>query len=457
MPLITSLPDSNINTENNTLPIAIPELPKSTFTSLIPESKINSLLKYVEGYPWTVHYYGMILNENNTIEHFDPTVPNLTQSFYKVNNTILQVSSPLTSNYDSSTGITTISGSSITPYTFKPNVGDIFLAKVDSGEDAIFLVTSVTRKTYRKDTLYEISYSLYSYISDNPNLISTLNSRIQQEYYFNKDTNFFNRDLLVIPKVKEAIDRLKILLNETKHYYFSTFAQKEVGTIAIPGLDKTIYDPLLLNFIFTIEDTSNLVEYPLFRHNYLNDKYIDQSSLFDILIKRNINLISTIHKQYQFLTTSTLLNRSRLGSIFHTRANYILYPLNPNIRMDINSSPVEIDSNYILNNIKNTKNYFMPTINIDTVLNNNIYTKPLLHELFINNYYIVSENFYNYIQNNNHYNSISYIELLIYKFIKKEAIAKEDLVISIQSYMNWSLLHQLYLLPVMWLIIKANL
>ena len=457
MPLITSLPDSNINTQNNTLPTAIPEPEKSTFTSLIPEARINSLLKYVEGYPWTVNYYGMIINENNTIEHFDPNVPNLTQSFYKVNNTILQVSSPLSSNYDSNTGITTITGSAITPYTFKPNVGDIFLAKVDSAEDAIFLVTSVSRKTYRKDTLYEISYSLYGYISDNPSFLPTLSSRIQQEYYFNKDTNFFNRDILITPRTKEAIDRLKILLQESKDYYFSTFAQKETGTISIPGIDKVIYDPLLLNFIFTTEDTSNLVEYPLFRHNYLNDKYINQPSLFNVLIRRNINLISTIHKQYQFLNTSVLLNRARLGTIFHTRSDYILYPFQPNTKTDILSSPVEIDTSYILNNIKNTKNYFLPNITIETILNNNIYSKPLLHELFVNNYYIVSENFYNYINDNSYYNSISYIEFLIYKYINKEAIAKEDLVIAIQRYTEWSLLHQLYLLPVLWLIIKVNL
>ena len=45
-----------------------PEAPqKSIFTELVPSSKIDSLLKYVEGYPWTVNYRAQILNTNNTV------------------------------------------------------------------------------------------------------------------------------------------------------------------------------------------------------------------------------------------------------------------------------------------------------------------------------------------------------------------------------------------------------
>lgn len=441
-----------------TTPEAIQEPNKSIFTSLVPESRIVSLLKYVEGYPWTINYYGQILNVNNTLENFDPSTPNLTQPYYKVNNLILQVSSPLSSSYDQTTGITTISGSAITPYKIIPNVGDIFIAQVDSGEDAIFIVTTVSRKTHRKDTLYEISYNLYSYTSVNPQFITTLEGRIQQTYFFNKDTNFFNRDHLVTPVVKEAIDRLKYFLNESQDYYFSTFAQKQTGSILIPGTSNPVYDPHLLDFISSIVDYNKLIDLPFYKFSYGNNKYIEQNSFYDLLLKRNINQISSTNKQYIFVSSDSLPNRARFGTIGHSAISYILFPLNPNKTTDIDSY-YNIDTNLEAVNIKTPKNYYMPNpaITINAVNNNNIFVKPLLHELFIDNYYVVSRNFYDYVTDNTLYSNISYIELLIYKFLKKEAIAKEDLVIAIESYMKWSNLHQLYLLPVFWLIVKSNL
>ena len=440
-----------------TTPEAIPEPNKSIFTTLVPESKVAQLLKYVEGYNWTVHYYGQIINENNTLENFDPSTPNLTQPYYEIRNMILQVTSPLSSSYDQATGTTTITGSALTPYTLRPNVGDVFIAQVDTGEDAIFLINSVERKTYRKDSLYEVNYTLYSYLSANPTFKDTIQSRVQQTYYFNKDTLYYNRDLLITPEVKEAIDRLKSLLEESKHYYFSTFIQKDFHTLLIPGVDEAIYDPLLINFISKTIDISELNTYGFFRHNYMGDKYIDQKSIFDILLTRNKNLISTIHKKYTFIPTHMLPNRARLATIAFTGPTYILYPKTPNTNLNVTETSLDPATINFTINPKTSKNYFSSAIIIQTLSNNNLYSKPLLHELFVDDYYVVSENFYNYLNDNTLYNTISYMELLIYRFINQEAISKKDLVIALQTYMNWSILHQMYLLPILWLIIKTNM
>jgi len=438
-----------------TSPITIEAPAKSIFTALVPESKINSLLKYVEGYPWTVDFYGQILNTNNTVEYFDPSTPNLTQPYYKVNKLILQVSSPLSSSYDQSNGITTITGSAITPYKITPNVGDVFIAQVDSGEDAIFIINTVTRKTHRKDTLYEISYSLYSYTSSNPNFITTLLSRVNDEYFFNSDTDFFNRDILIKPSVKEAIDRLRGFLYESQDFYFNTFAQKQTGSILIPGIQYNVYDPLLLSFISKIVDYSVLVNTSFYRYTYFSAQ-IDQPSLFDALLNRSASYLATINKTYNFVSASAIPNKARFGSAYHAGVDYILHPTNPDRRTEIGSVR-SVDSHEFINTVKTTKNYSgAAPIIIKTTNNNQVFDKPLLHQLFEEDYYIVSKNFYEYQTDNSAYEDISYMELMIHKFLNKQAIAKEDLAIAVEKYMNWSLLHQLYLLPVMWLIVKAS-
>jgi len=80
-----------------------------------------------------------------------------------------------------------------------------------------------------------------------------------------------------------------------------------------------------------------------------------------------------------------------------------------------------------------------------------------MHELFNHNYYIVSENFYEYIVDNSNYDSISFIELLLYRYMNKEIVNREDICIAIENYMSWPALTQYYMLPLMWLLAKYSL
>lgn len=442
-------PDADVP-KTTTTPDVIEAPAKSIFTSLVPETKINSLLKYVEGYPWTVNFYGQILNTNNTVEHFDPSSPNLAQPYYKVNNLILQVNSPLSSSYDQATGITTVSGSSLVPFKIIPNVGDIFIAQVDSGEDAIFHITSVTRKTHRKDSLYEVDYSLHSYTSDKPEFVSQLEQRLNEIYYFNKDTDYFNRDVLLKPSVKEAIDRLKQFLQESKAYYFLNFIQPRTASLLIPGLENTVYDPLLTNFISKTVDYSTINEGQYFRPTYQSHD-LNQLSILDCLLTRTQPHYNVVNRTYNFVPTTMLPIRSRLGTISHTAIQYILYPTMPN-RNHLSYLNPDIPATYI-STVKTNKNYHLKNNRvIETTNNSQVFEKPLLHELFIDDYYIVSENFYRYLEDNAAYPDISYIEFLIAKFVTGKAIAKEDLAIAVETYKDWSLLHQFYLLPVLWVL-----
>jgi hypothetical protein len=429
---------------------------RSNFTTLYPEDKVNSLLKYVEGYPWTVNYYGQLVNDANTLEHVDPGMPALLQPYYHVSGMILQVSSPLSSNYDEASAVTTVTGSGVFPFGIHPNRGDAFIAAVDSGQDAIFVINSVVRKTHRKDSLYDVNYSLYGYVSANQGIVSTLESKVQERYFFNKDSNYFNRDLLITSEVKEARTRLVKYLRDSEQYYFSAFAQKDAGSVYIPGTEGAYYDPRLMEFISKTVSFDVLSQYPFFKYMY-RDKYINQSCFFDMLLNRNLAMVSSIHQQQGFVSSAATHNSSRFGSVFHAGVDYILYPKSPDQSKNIDKFIYRDPIDAYATGYKTAKNYSVSALTIQTKNNELLFIKPLLHTLFVDDYYIVSENFYNYVDNKNLYEGISFAELMIYKFLKSEAIALEDLVLLIQSYREWSLLHQFYLLPVIWLIIRNSL
>lgn len=456
MALLKLNPDSPVVDNHTTLPQVLSEENKSVFTTLFPEAKAGSLLKHVEGYPWTVNYYGQMVNDANTLEHIDPGIPNLMQPYYHVVGMILQVVSPLTSNYDETSGVTTVTGTAIFPYGIKPNKGDVFISQVDSGEDAIFIINSTFRKTFRKDALYEVSYSLYKYTSVSPDTVAGLEAKTQERYFFNRDTNYFNRDLLVTSEVKEAKERLERYLRESEEYYFSTFAQRNSGGIFLPGTQDAYYDPHLVSFLTKTVPYTRLIQYPFFKYTS-RDKYAEQKTFFDMFIARNLGHRNIINKQQGFVNTASLHNSTRFGTVFHAGVDFFLYPKNPNQKTDIEKfsirSPVDVfKTGYLTDN-----NYEVGPFTIKTKNNNTEYVKPVLHGLFQDDYYVVSENFYNYIQDNTTYAETSFVELIIYKFLKSEAIAREDLVVLMETYQQWSLLHQFYILPLMWLIIRNTL
>lgn len=441
-PLVTTTPDT------------IQEPYKSTFTALVPESRIKSLLKYVEGYPWTVNYYGQVLNENNTLNHFDPGLSNMAQSYYEIKDAIIQVSSPLSSSYDQESGTVKASGSAIVPFGVKPNVGDVFIARVDNAEDAIFVINSVDRKTHRKDSLYEVNYELYAYVSDNLEFATTLEARVQDSYYFNKDSNYYNRDLLIKPSTKEAMDRLKEFGLEAKRYYLDTFIQKNTSSLNIPGVDSSIYDPLLANFVFK---TMEIEHFPngKFHQHTLSPVDLDRSSILDNMLNLTLPHPRQSESRYGFVSALSLPMRTRLGSLAFTGAQYVLYPIEPN-RDHLSPERTLYPESY-LGSVKTDRNYTDQRFPIQLTSNNSgVYSKDTLHELFVNDSYIVSEHFYAYLADQSKGDAISYIELLIYRFLSREAIAKEDLLVAVAQWKDWSLLHQVYLLPIMLAIIRLN-
>lgn len=447
MAIVRLKPDVPSPTQRTT-PETITPPSKSTFTTLVPETRIKSLLKYVEGYPWTVDYYGQILNVNNTLNHFDPGLVDLTQSYYLVNKAIIQVSSPLSTSYDSEEGITKANGSAIVPLGMIPNVGDIFLAQVDTGEDALFVINTVTRKTHRKESLYEIDYELYAYTSEQPSFMDKLSNRVNETYYFNPDTDYFNRDVLIKPSVKEAMDRLDSFRRESQTYYFSNFVQDHNSSLCLPGLTELVYDPLIADFIMRTVDISTISNYRFYRHTNLPED-LSRPSILNFILNRTTPHAKVGETKYGFCYSVELARRARLGTLGYTGVDYVLYPLKP-LRDSI--SPQRDNIKTFFMDVRVDENYNDDNFYIRLGSNNDsVYDKKVLHELFKDDSYIVTDNFYNYLKDRSNYEDISYTEFLIYKFINRLAISKEDLAIALKDWKDWSLLHQYYLLPIYWL------
>lgn len=452
MGIVKYQPDKE-NVNLNT-PETIKEQPESLFTALVPPSRVKELIKHVSGHPWTVNYYGVLRHNGNTLESFDPLSYDHQQPHYKINGLILQVDSPLSSSYDDEEGITSVQGSAIVPLGIRPNMGDLFLANVDSGEDAWLIVTAVERKAFTKETLYQISYKVHKYASEDASFGETLERRINTEYYFNKDTNYFNRDLLISTSEHNAKEHLKSFMEESMEYYMRTFSSRVSGTVLLPGISTSCYDPYIMRFLRKVVPSRVLLDGKFYIYEQLDDVLSDPTVL-DLIGQRSALHVGSINKLQHLVNVTYTRAKARLGTIGFSSVDYTMYPLNPNTDRYVGHHR-EDAINAITENPKTDKNYFIDNELVEEGVNNDgVFTVPLLPELFKDNYYIVTEQFYDYLEDRSSIQDLSYVEIILARFLLREAIDKEDLYKIIKNYPRWSLLHQFYYLPVMWLVIQS--
>jgi len=432
--------------QRSTTPITIKDNEKSNFSVLVPETSYLSLLQYVEGYPWTVNYYGQILSESNTLNHFDPTLPNLNQPYYLIKNLIINVSSPLSSNYDQSTGITTVEGSSLLPYGVIPNVGDLFSARVDNEEDAIFIITNVIRKTYRKDTLYEINYQLHFYKNTDPDFYDKLNASVTEKKYFNARSyslDPMHRNVYVTEQKKEAIERLDGFIRDSKAYYYSRFFDQKHRTLLLPHEEYSFYDPKFIDFVKKTVD--HLPNFALYHTS--NDKMIHYPSIFDAILQRSQSIMRSCVRRYVFVNSEYLSMNYRLGTLRAIGIDYVLYPHPEEPYVKINQYPTQYiyESEYHDPYTEENSKGYEATVKLEL---GGISEMRQIHDLDMTSY-LVSESFYNDLPT-------SFIEHLILKHIHSEPLAKEDVLEALRDYYKWPVMQQFYFLPLIWLMDKIS-
>lgn len=429
---------------------------ESTFTSLMPLRRIDTLLKYVDGSPWVVNFYSQILNTNNPTNHFDGKLGDLSQSYVEIKDLVLMVDSALSaSTVDDTTTTMSLSGSSILPLGIKANKGDLFIANVDTGEDAVFVITNVTRNTTRKDSVYVIDYSLYAYTNDSPEVIERLSKRINETYYFDNSLEAGNKNRLVNKIGAEAISILRSFVYSSQRYYFETFTQRSTVAFTIPGTNEIAPDHRLTRFVFGIVDASTFASRLTFQYS---DSTLsqDRESILDCLKNRFLPLGDRIEKRFGFVRANSIGSRALMRTPGFIGADLFLMPVDPNTN-NISGNKRE-EGNGPFTEIKTDRNdykveeLFVPSKDLgeDVLLK-------LLPEVFEDHYYIVSKAFYDYLDSKEMFENLSFLELMIYKYLNNQQLSKEDLAMIVQNWQSWTPLQQFYFLPVLWLLIRVTI
>lgn len=457
MPIVNFTPSAKPDIQPN-LPKVSPKEYKSPAkdTKVIP---VDRLLAYVSGAEWIVDYYSQYTTKSNDLREVDPNEHPVYQQYTLIKNYALKVTSSLDSSYEPETAISKVIGTSNMYSFIVPNVNDYFVSDAGESRKGLFKITTVERKSFNLESVYEINYDLIGYVDTGASvaLYEDLASKVIKTFYF--DTQRFKEGLypLVLEETRQRIIDYTIEYKSLCKYYFNLFFNRKYMTLVLPGQEFSCYDPFLVNYISKIVEVEVVPEMHMLKMlSTENDVYIKQDQFWSMMLNRDINMLDHINTQMGLATKSAFNNNSYVHAFKYTNIDYMVYPLNdslighiPDTSTRIGLIPEPKFVSYTFTELYETKNIaglLSSSIYIEYVKDTAVY--PLFYNILESNHYVLSHRFYSQSSD------MSVIEILAKDFIKRNNIDMDMLEFALSNYKVLSRLEQFYYGPILMTLLK---
>lgn len=449
MPIMNPVPGAPPAQTPNVPDIAKPQFRGVTVnTRYVPQS---SLLTNIEGSSWTVNYYSQVVGADNDLSGQQLNRDPVYQQYRLIHRLELKVQTPLTTTQDQETKSMHVTGTAIVYPFLIPLEGDMFLADIDDGREAVFRITNTERRTYFKESCYQIDYVLVDY--SNPQRTGDLNSKIVQEYYFLRDFLIHGQNPLLIPDEYQAVMDLTARYFEILDVYFKMFSSTEYKTLILPGQPTPTYDHFLMKAMW---DFFNTWDTPLMRQNRLlnvdgNDT-MGCFTLWDMLIKRQPTLLPFVNKKAGLVSARTFQWQPMLEGIRYSGMDYVVYPTDETVCIDYNIRPPATPP---------ADATLTPTPDVPGLMDSLLAGKnvsvlaypaaPVFKNVLVDDYYVFSQNFYENTEGQ------SMLELMVRDYLNQKALDRKTLVLFTEVYQGLNPIDRFYYIPIILMLIRASI
>jgi len=445
MPIAGYKIDAKMPTQPN-----LPKIEPEGYRSVIYDDNnlpLHSLISYIEGSPWAVNYYSQILSKHNDLRELDLGQPTIYQQYQKIVNLEIRVSSPLTSNYDSETGITTTTGNGLLYPFIVPNISDYFVTDVADNALAIFRITNVERRTFNRDSVFSIDYDLVGYVSVLLENFNDLESKVNKTYHFNKDRLVEGLQPLLKDSDQQDVINFKAYYTDITKYYFKTFFNRKYMTLVVPGQEYAIYDAYLVNYLLKIVDTFDAPEIRSIRRIPVEiDPYFSQPQLWELLLNKDYDSLKTCNSKMGIVSKFVFNKNTHMFSAVFSNIDYIIYPLLPDTSIVLEKDPLpKVLSLVSLRDLQTTDSV------LDLIRNQyvtDVKTFQLFYSTIIDDYYVLSSDFYNNTNNQ------SVLEILVKDYLRNKTLDSKMLLTFANIYKTLTRLDQYYYGPILLTLLK---
>jgi hypothetical protein len=447
-----------IATYNPTRPVApistpLPVQPESYQSAVVedPVTPVRGLLAYVSGSPWAVDYYSQILGRDNDLKDLDYGSPSTYQTYNKLIDLELRVTTALSSSQDEETAIMSVTGSALfypIPHVI-PNAGDVFLARTGDLHQGIYRVTSVERKSFNRDAVYEISYELAFLVDVDPSRFADLEQRVSRVHYFHKERLVQGLNPLIQAPEQEHYQTIRGSYKDLVRYYCQTFFHPSLQTFIIPGQADTIYDPFVVSYLLKIVGILEAPQMAKVRQIDLEkDPYIAQPQFWTALLERRWTILDYANKTMGIVSMESFSRDPMLKGPRYSGIHKVVYPLLPdkstssppfiNVRPQTFASLVEADTAPLTLNSPLREQY----VDVNQTI-------PYIHPVLADEHYVLRSSFYERTP------SMSLLEALTADYILQRPMALHRLDALVSHAKGWGRLEQYYYLPIVITLVKA--
>lgn len=439
------------------------------------EQPVNSLLTHVEGSSWTVDYYSQIVDKDNDIGGQQVTRNKVFQQYTLIKSLELKVTQALTSSQDAETkAFHTLGVANMYPGV-TPNTGDMFIADVGDGREAVFEITNSTRMSMLKKAVYNIEYNLVDY-SDVRG--ADLDNKVVKTVYFSRDYAINGLQPLIEEEDYVIISKLAERYHDTQRDYFKSFFSKEYGTLIVPGQIQPVYDAFLIRALTQMFNTREAPEFLKMREfNTSGDNIMKTDTLWDALLQREQRIVEYCAQEAGLVGIGNFTSQGMMEGIYYSGIKYVVYPKNPTLGVDdalknkipvlsgwpLQPSPLMLKKNVRITALAGFDVAWMPVTQLDgfnwvdptlptTPLDGLSPVDPVLYKpVTVDDYYILSESFYLDTTGK------SALEVLVWHYLTGKALDNRWLLALIEGYRGMEIVEKFYYTPIILLLIKASL
>lgn len=418
---------------------------------------VSSLLPYVKGTPWQVDYYRQYLTKDEEASSEQVTREAVYQQYQLIRQFEFRVTSPLSTDFDEESGEHSMSGSANIYPSFKPIKGDMFTADLFDGRAGLFTIKDVRQKTIFQDSTYEVDYEIVDFLNDRRK--HDLESKVVVHTVFVRDFALNQQNPLVLEEEWDTIQQLRKGVDVLCKQYFWALYNQETKSFPIPKQRVATYDQFLIKFVdyaFPVSQRDTLKE--VTKYYTGGDPSLTSKTFWDLLIESDDSFEGFIVKEFDTISTRHFGLQPTLNSIAYSRFDRLLFPKDK----DLNDAYLtfhkreadhqRLDSPYSLEEWGEMELRYAVRRQILNGLGEvppaDLYV-PLIHPVGIDDYYVLTEYFYNqaiYGQ--------SQLELQTRALIKGNRLDASVLLKLLKDVPNWGPMEMFYYVPLLAFLIR---
>jgi len=283
------------------------------------------LITFLTGDNWTVNYYSQHIGADDVMASDDDISDATLKQYEKIDDFVLKVTSPLSPEFDETSGLTVVRGEANVMPFITPIVDDIFIAEMGDDYYGKFSITRAVRQTMYKESAWVIEYTLLEYV-DRATL-DLLNTKVINELVYSP-TLLHSENGPIVTKGEYDRNTTRVMtIYELVDSFYCDFFDYKTNTFVSPN-ELEHYDHYMTAFWNTVIGADYRLDNPRPEMYPLADSLLKNESrtFWDAFGSRSTSMLKRVEQKMDCVHVSDYRSYGVNFKLTASTLDYILIP-----------------------------------------------------------------------------------------------------------------------------------